>query len=94
VGLGLYRLRVQRIRSQFSAVLEERNRMAREIHDTLAQSLVGIALQLQAVEKALPDAGNGGATPTMVMNTSIERFRPARAPICLRTCITMTCSAR
>jgi ligand-binding sensor domain-containing protein/signal transduction histidine kinase len=56
VGLGLYRLRVQRIRSQFSAVLEERNRMAREIHDTLAQSLVGIALQLQAVEKALPDA--------------------------------------
>jgi signal transduction histidine kinase len=30
--------------------------MAREIHDTLAQSFVGIALQLQAVEKALPDA--------------------------------------
>jgi signal transduction histidine kinase len=30
--------------------------MAREIHDTLAQGFVGIALQLQAVEKAMPDA--------------------------------------
>jgi signal transduction histidine kinase len=30
--------------------------MAREIHDTLAQGFVGIALQLQAVEKAMPNA--------------------------------------
>ena len=30
------------------AVLEERNRMAREIHDTLAQSLIGIATQAEA----------------------------------------------
>jgi len=56
VALGMYRLRVGRIRAKFNAVLDERNRMAREIHDTLAQSFVGIALQLQAVEKALPDA--------------------------------------
>ena len=56
LALAIYRLRVQRIRGQFAAVLEERNRMAREIHDTLAQGFVGIALQLQAVEKAMPDA--------------------------------------
>jgi two-component sensor histidine kinase/streptogramin lyase len=56
VGLGLYRLRVRRIRARFAAVLEERNRMAREIHDTLAQGFVGIALQLQALERALPSA--------------------------------------
>lgn len=56
IALAIYRLRVQRIRGQFAAVLEERNRMAREIHDTLAQGFVGIALQLQAVEKAMPDA--------------------------------------
>lgn len=31
-----------------SAVLEERNRMARELHDTLMQSLAGIVIQLQA----------------------------------------------
>ena len=34
------------------AVLEERNRMAREIHDTLAQGFTGIVLQLEAAEQA------------------------------------------
>ena len=35
------------------AVLEERNRMAREIHDTLAQGFTGIVLQLEAAEQAI-----------------------------------------
>ncbi len=35
-----------------SAVLGERNRMAGEIHDSLAQSFVGIAMQLDAAEAA------------------------------------------
>lgn len=35
------------------AVLEERNRMAREIHDTLAQGFTGIVLQLEAADQAL-----------------------------------------
>jgi signal transduction histidine kinase len=35
------------------AVLEERNRLAREIHDTLAQGFTGIVLQLEAAEQAL-----------------------------------------
>jgi signal transduction histidine kinase len=34
------------------AVLGERNRMAREIHDTLAQAFTGIILQLEAAEQA------------------------------------------
>ena len=37
------------------AVMEERNRMAREIHDTLAQGFTGIILQLEAAEQALSD---------------------------------------
>ena len=36
-----------------TAVLDERNRMAREIHDTLAQGFIGIVLQLEAGEQAL-----------------------------------------
>jgi signal transduction histidine kinase len=52
-GLGLFRLRVRRMEAQFSLVLAERNRMAREIHDTLAQGFVGIGLQLKAIERAL-----------------------------------------
>jgi len=41
------------------AVLEERNRMAREIHDTLAQGFTGIVLQLEAAEQALGEDSTG-----------------------------------
>jgi PAS domain S-box-containing protein len=37
------------------AVLGERNRMAREIHDTLAQGFTGIILQMEAAEQALEE---------------------------------------
>ncbi|MGH8612332.1 MAG: MASE1 domain-containing protein [Gammaproteobacteria bacterium] len=36
-----------------SAVLAERNRLARDIHDTLAQGFTGVILQLQGAEDAL-----------------------------------------
>ena len=35
------------------AILDERNRMAREIHDTLAQAFTGISLQLEAARNIL-----------------------------------------
>lgn len=57
-GLSLYRLRVRQIRREFSLVVEERNRIAREIHDTLAQGFVGISVQLESVREtmgALPE---------------------------------------
>jgi signal transduction histidine kinase len=38
-----------------AGVFDERQRMAREIHDTLAQGLTGIITQLQAVEQAARD---------------------------------------
>jgi signal transduction histidine kinase len=38
-----------------AAVVDERSRMAREIHDTLAQGLTGIVTQLQAAEHAADD---------------------------------------
>jgi signal transduction histidine kinase len=40
------------IQSRQAATLEERNRMARDIHDTLAQGFTGIVVQLQAAEDA------------------------------------------
>jgi signal transduction histidine kinase len=50
---GLFRLRVHQIRQRFAFVLEERARLAREIHDTLAQGFVGISSQLDAVAISL-----------------------------------------
>jgi PAS domain S-box-containing protein len=39
--------------SRRAAVLEERNRMARDMHDTLAQGFTGVIMQLEAAEKAI-----------------------------------------
>jgi signal transduction histidine kinase len=55
VASGLYGLRLRQIRSRFALVLEERARLAREIHDTLAQGFVGISSQLDAVAMCLAD---------------------------------------
>ncbi len=57
----LYRLRVQRIRSQFDAVLAERARIAREIHDTLAQDFVGVSVQLELASQLLIHADAAAA---------------------------------
>ncbi len=51
---GLYQLRLRQLASRFALVLEERARLAREIHDTLAQGFVGICSQLDAVAMAMP----------------------------------------
>ncbi len=51
----LYRLRMVELKARYSAVLGERNRIAREIHDTLAQNFAGIALQLDSVNMQSPD---------------------------------------
>jgi len=53
LAVSLYRLRVRRLQLAFDAVLAERNRIAREIHDTLAQDFVGITLQLDLVSQLL-----------------------------------------
>jgi signal transduction histidine kinase/ligand-binding sensor domain-containing protein len=57
VGWAIYQLRLRQIRYRFSLVLEERARLAREIHDTLAQGFVGISSQLDAVAMCMPDEG-------------------------------------
>ena len=61
-GWAVYQLRLQQIRSRFALVLAERARLAREIHDTLAQGFVGISSQLDAVAMCMtPSRPNGPA---------------------------------
>ncbi len=50
---GMYLLRLRRLQGEFDAVLAERNRMAREIHDTLTQDFVGASLQLDLIAQLL-----------------------------------------
>jgi ligand-binding sensor domain-containing protein len=52
VAWGAYRLHVRNIRQRFAAVLEERNRLAREMHDTLIQGCVGVSALLEAASSA------------------------------------------
>jgi signal transduction histidine kinase/ligand-binding sensor domain-containing protein len=59
----LLRLRLQQLEAR-SAVLAERNRMAREIHDHLAQGFTGVLLQLEAAEAKLTRM-QGDPTPIL-----------------------------
>jgi ligand-binding sensor domain-containing protein/signal transduction histidine kinase len=51
--VALMRLRLRRAAGEFKAVLGERNRIAREIHDTLAQGYVGVSVQLEVLSELL-----------------------------------------
>jgi signal transduction histidine kinase/ligand-binding sensor domain-containing protein len=56
LGWLLYWLRLRQIRARFAMVLEERARISRELHDTLAQDFVGISSQLKGVASVLRDS--------------------------------------
>jgi signal transduction histidine kinase/ligand-binding sensor domain-containing protein len=53
-----YQMRLRRLRTQFAMTLDarvgERTRIARELHDTLLQSLHGLMFQFQAARNMLP----------------------------------------
>jgi ligand-binding sensor domain-containing protein/two-component sensor histidine kinase len=48
-----YQLRIRRLREHFSLILTERNRIARELHDTLIQGFSGITMEMQALSARL-----------------------------------------
>jgi signal transduction histidine kinase len=77
---GLHRQLVAQARE--AGVLDERRRMAQEIHDTLAQGLTGIVTQLQAAEQAAgqtPDGPTGWrrhlAAATQLARDSLSEAR-------------------
>jgi PAS domain S-box-containing protein len=53
---ALRRVRERAIKSRFTAMLDERNRLARELHDTLLQGFTGVALKLVAITNEVDGA--------------------------------------
>ncbi|MFC6094557.1 sensor histidine kinase [Saccharothrix lopnurensis] len=73
-------------RAREAGIAEERARLAREIHDTVAQGLTGIVMRLEAVGELVPDPGPVRAgvdaardlarTSLVEVRRSIEALRP------------------
>jgi signal transduction histidine kinase len=59
-GWGIYQLRLGQLRGRFQAVLNERNRLAREMHDTLIQGCVGVSALLEAHSSLEQSAAGNG----------------------------------
>jgi signal transduction histidine kinase len=53
---GFNRLRANQIERRYALILGERNRIAREVHDTLAQGFVGVSTQLEVVSELITRA--------------------------------------
>lgn len=73
LGIAIERARLF-ARSAELGALEERNRLAREIHDTQAQGLAAIALQLETAD-ALLEAGAGQDRARVALQRAIELTR-------------------
>jgi len=80
LAIQLIRLSQQ---SRQSAVMAERNRIARDIHDTLAQGLTGVILQLEAVEEAMSQRlmAKAGENLTSAGELARESLQDARRSV-------------
>jgi signal transduction histidine kinase/sugar lactone lactonase YvrE len=50
-----YRLQMRQVRLRYEGILAERERIAGDLHDSLAQTLTGLALQIESTDQALAD---------------------------------------
>lgn len=72
VSLAVERTRLAATSAQLAAV-EERNRLAREIHDTLAQSLAAISMQLETADALAERQGDARLTGTVRRALTLTR---------------------
>jgi signal transduction histidine kinase len=79
---GAWQLRLRQLRHQFSLVLGERVRLSRELHDTLLQSLVGLALEFDAVSKTIESSPAAARSRVVKIRERVEEYiREARRSI-------------
>jgi signal transduction histidine kinase/ligand-binding sensor domain-containing protein len=70
----MWRLRVRQLRRQFSLVVAERARMSREIHDTLLQGMVGVALQFDMLSEVAGPSSSPLVNHLVQLRKQIEEY--------------------
>ncbi|MBY0507646.1 MAG: hypothetical protein K2X03_27275 [Bryobacteraceae bacterium] len=74
-------LRIRHIQERHKAVMEERTRIARELHDTLLQGFTGVTLQLEAISKSNGTAHGSGERIRQVLGNADQYLREARQAV-------------
>jgi len=75
------RLARERLKNEYEATLAERARIAQDLHDTLLQGFIGVAVQIQAAEFALSKQPNVAAQTLMTVQQLARASLLARASI-------------
>jgi PAS domain S-box-containing protein len=78
---ALRRARERALGARFTAVLEERTRLARDIHDTLLQGFTGVALQLVAAINRMTLAGQASSELRDVVGLAQKTLTDARRAV-------------
>lgn len=69
-----WRLHLRQVRGRFGILIAERARLSREIHDTLLQSMVGIALQCDLVASEVGADASRAREQLIRMRKSVEGY--------------------
>ncbi len=72
---AVYRWRLHTVRSRYASVMEERNRIGREWHDTLVAGFSAISLQLEAAHSRLTDQPARTAEILEVTRKMVHHYR-------------------
>jgi PAS domain S-box-containing protein len=78
---ALRRARERTLEARFSAMLAERTRLAREIHDTLLQGFTGVGLRLLAVANRVTGQPETAAALTEVLTLAQKTLEDARRAV-------------
>jgi signal transduction histidine kinase len=68
---GGVQLRVRQVRRQMRAVLAERTRIARELHDTLMQGFSGVTMEMQALAARIPASPERGTLDEIIRDAGV-----------------------
>jgi signal transduction histidine kinase/streptogramin lyase len=77
----VYRWRLRLVRHRLDAIMNERSRIARELHDTLLQGFSGVTMEMQAVAARLPPQSSERAALSEIITDAGNAMREARRSV-------------